>query len=211
MGPTGQTGALGPAGGPGPAGGVGGVGPRGPSGQDFSPSVYPAFKYLVLRTLRTVTATARIVVPFDFPEYILNSTPSAVRTPNVGEFNIPLAGLYLINFTLVVSQAGQDAGNWIRSEVQINDKTVQTSGKKMDVQSPQVQTLSGFIIIPLTKDDKVKVVFTGTDSWIYGLQPDAGADPAAITSSTFIEFTYIRPMMEGTAAAATPLGYKTVS
>jgi len=182
-GASGPTGALGPKGSDGP---IGPAGPEGPPGQDFSPSLYPAFKFLVPNTLRS--GNTPVVVPYDLPEYTLNVTPSEVHTTDVGEFIIPLTGMYLINFTMVVSQA---VGTWIRSEMQVNGKTVLMSGQGVNFQS-HIEPLSGFIVIPLTKNDKVKVIVFSADTWIFGLQ--GGAGTTANSASTFIEFTLIRPM-----------------
>jgi len=192
QGPIGASGADGKPGPVGAEGPAGPMGPAGPAGQDFSPALYPAFKYLVGNTMRT--GTTNIVVPFDLPEYTLNCTPSVVHTANAGVFSIPLAGLYLINFTVDVTQA---VGNWIYSELQVNGKSVLTGGQGVNFQSHE-EPLSGFIVVPLLLNDKVKLVISSADSWIFGMHPGAGT--TANSNSTFIEFTYLRPSPLSTAA-----------
>ena len=177
----------------------------------MSYTLYPAFKYFVPNTITTGKTT--IVVPFDLPVYTLNCTPETVHTTDVGVFSIPMSGIYLVNFTLEGSQA---VSKWILAELQVNGVGMLRSSDAVNFQA-NTNTVNGVIVLPLLRDDKVRVVVNSDDTWIYGLASSiATTGPAATKASspsTFIQFTYLRPgaVSLSPAAASIPAPRQSVN
>ena len=97
----GETGAAGPSGSTGPAGATGAIGPTGPAGPSGSPA-YAEF-YALMPPDSAATVAAGSPVPFP------NNGPSAggIVRLNTGEFVLPRAGTYSVDFSVSVTEPGQ--------------------------------------------------------------------------------------------------------
>ena len=209
-------GAVGPKGDEGPAGlkgdqgipGIPGVvGPKGEQGiqglqgnqgipgpPDNSPALYPEFKYFVGTTFRT--GAEFNIVPFNTLGYTINCTPEV--SANDGTFVIPRTGIYTVNFTLHMLQA---VGTYCMASLFANDVKVLDVGHGMNFQS-RTEPLSGFMVLPCRTNDKLFVrvgalnqELGNTDTWVGGLSPDPALGSKYRTNGSFIQVTFLHPVV----------------